>query len=211
MTCENCGARFAADIEYCPVCGTRRDDFVPAPAAPSGMRKREFEEMEKGRFVREDGSLGHTWQTKKQGSPVATIVLFALFVFWDLTGFEGVELAIQLTFSALILLWLIPDIQLRKRNVNFLTSWHIVTMVILGVYLAADTVRLIVFGSASGYLSTAVVAGFFLLSRRTHLRSVPIRTYMGTDAYITQCPFTKKATPPQPAVPDAAKPEEVIL
>jgi len=53
-----------------------------------------------------------------------------------------------------------------------------------------------------------IVTGFFsalfalVLYHLYFTRSVRVRTYMGTDAYITQCPFTRKVTPPTPAVPD---------
>jgi hypothetical protein len=40
-----------------------------------------------------------------------------------------------------------------------------------------------------------------------YLRSVRVRTYMGTDAYIKQSIFFKQVTPPTPAVPDDAPPQ----
>jgi hypothetical protein len=111
---------------------------------------------------------------------------------------------LSLGLTALSWIFLIPGIQLHLRKPKFLTNGHIVFFAkwvvdvgvgCLLVWVDTSVLYRVLFYRA---LSLAV----FFLVRLYFMRSVRVRTYMGTDAYITQCPFTRKVRPPQPAVPD---------
>jgi len=90
------------------------------------------------------------------------------------------------------------------RKTNFLTGRHmmfIAGFLVIPVYLLISGVEAMPDIQLT-LLTLALHVSIFILSRLYYTRSVRVRTYMGTDAYITQCPFTKKVTPPTPAVPD---------
>jgi len=83
--------------------------------------------------------------------------------------------------------------------INFATMGATVGGVFGDPVLEAVTIAGTVFGTAMG---VAWSVGIFLLWRLYFTRSVRVRTFMGTDKYLTECIFTKNVTPPQPAVPD---------
>ena len=157
---------------------------------------------------------------------VSTVIGFAmtplailLFVFLTrMMGELDPELAamftgqiISMTFTmAISLVGSIPAIQLLRRKTNFLTLYHIITIggwAVLPVQLLFLWHQSAAVLSPWGFVSSAaygLVIGIitFILYRMYYTKSVRVRTYMGTDAYITQCPFTRGVAPPVPAVPD---------
>ena len=158
------------------------------------------------------------WLRFFQVNLVLTLISIPIMLINDFIAFTGFELAYQLLGTLLMSISLLPIIQLLKRNPKFLWSYHVTTFVSLAWSIAQIGRGLYIWTSETGLDDNQLVAsvpalvismiafvfgvGFFILWRMYYTRSVRVRTYMGTDAYITQCSFTKNAVPPQPAVPD---------
>ena len=90
-------------------------------------------------------------------------------------------------------------VQLLYCKPAFLTVFHVVALLncVFGLLasLPLEPARIIT------SLLPAILS--LVLFHLYFTRSVRVRTYMGTDAYITHCPFTRKVEPPKPAVPDS--------
>lgn len=94
--------------------------------------------------------------------------------------------------------------QLIRRNPKFLRVYEISVIIMLAGFLVYDF-SLLAIGSPmlmQQLVSTLFAAGVCALWFLYYARSVRVRTYMGSDEYIRQSIFLRKATPPQPAVPD---------
>lgn len=95
--------------------------------------------------------------------------------------------------------------QLLKRKTKFLRVYEISVIIMLVGFLVYDF-TLLATGSPmfmQQLVSTLFAAGICVLWFLYYVRSVRVRTYLGTDEYIKQSIFLRNVTPPQPAVPDA--------
>jgi hypothetical protein len=99
-----------------------------------------------------------------------------------------------------------PFFLLLMRKPQFISVFHITCMA-TSLVREGTTAWQIYTGTQEFRLGVLIYSiifyiVFFLLWRLYYTRSVRVRTYMCTDTYITQCPFTRRVVPPQPAVPD---------
>jgi len=146
---------------------------------------------------------------------ILTLVLTPLILIFDFATFWGVTLVLELISTAMMGLTAVSTIMLLRRNPKFLTVFHVVWFASFAWTIVRTTILIVqqvIYGgeflalftgmfSIWGIIMSVVV---FFLWRMYYTRSVRVRTYMGSDTYVTQCPFTKNVTPPQPAVPDDA-------
>ena len=116
---------------------------------------------------------------------------YSLYFDWPLAAtliFMVARIAIEAIFL----------VQLLYGKPTFLTVFHVMALLncVFGLLasLPLESARIIT------SLLPAILS--LVLFHLYFTRSVRVRTYMGTDAYITQCPFTRKVMPPTPAVPD---------
>ena len=150
---------------------------------------------------------------------VALHLLFAgLKVFGQVTQSASSSIIVLLS-CVFAVLTVLPQICLLMQKTGFLRLYHItviVRFVIIAVQIGSQLYA--IFSDPARSTSTpfaminggALIANIvlpilieFIICRLYFTRSVRVRTYMGTDAYITQCPFTRRIKPPQPAVPDS--------
>jgi len=116
---------------------------------------------------------------------------------------SGLPLAHQLITLVFTSTWMYANIQLLRRRSNFFiisifalyggSLWSLVRFTFTPFSAGLDT------------CSIFLVFGLDTLILLYYIRSVRVRTYMGTDKYITDYKFLKFFTPPQPAVLDAVK------
>ena len=92
-------------------------------------------------------------------------------------------------------------VQLLCRKPAFFTMFHIAAI----LKCVQNPLQSLIMGQEPVRIASRLIASILALVLYylyfTH--SVRVRTYMGTDAYITQCPFSRRVKPPQPAVPDS--------
>jgi len=110
------------------------------------------------------------------------------------------------TLQVAFIMNLVSKGQLLKRNAKFLRTYETMLIVLLVGLLIFDFMLIFLMGPTiilrSLLITVAIVAaaaGFLLYA----VRSVRVRTYMGSDEYIKRSIFTRNVTPPTPAVPDA--------
>ncbi|MDR1734756.1 MAG: hypothetical protein LBR73_07760 [Oscillospiraceae bacterium] len=123
-------------------------------------------------------------------------------------------LAGKLSFTAQFALSLLLQLvyfQLFSRKTAFLKNFHLWYMVGCPLNFVIALLSYFVNGFSVQAVITLVLfavsqAVGFTLMRLYFLKSVRVRTYLGTDAYVTQNPFTKKHQAPAPAVPDPVPP-----
>ncbi|MCL2447027.1 MAG: hypothetical protein FWD06_09710 [Oscillospiraceae bacterium] len=101
---------------------------------------------------------------------------------------------------------LVSMTQLLKRKPKFLRTWNIANTLSLVGHLI-NVITLIATGDISNgfmrqFLTIIFGMGIAVLWNLYCVRSVRVRTYMGSDEYIKQSIFLTRVTPPQPAVPD---------
>jgi hypothetical protein len=152
-------------------------------------------------FTRQDGSIGHPFQKTNY---LPSIILWVLLMLFLMVRELRSSQWISFGDSILLSFFLIPWIQLLLRKPKFLASWHIVFIITAFVEFGLGCLFVWADKSALYFVAFGIAlnAAVFFLMRLYFTRSVRVRTYMGTDAYITQCLFTRKVKPPQPAVPD---------
>jgi len=95
--------------------------------------------------------------------------------------------------------------QLLKRKPNFLRTTEIALLMTTAGLLLFDFILLFTQGFAAfmpQLIATIFAVAASALPLLYYTRSVRVRTYMGSDAYIKQSIFLKQVTPPSPAVPD---------
>lgn len=149
-------------------------------------------------------------------SVVSSIRLFA-------ADKDGITFASTLSSAALYLLATIPLWQLLRRNPKFLRNYHLAVLLVLALdciknFILRWNELVLLFNEArssagSGFVAFLLFALSLLLVLLVNavllvplwvyfLRSVRVRTYLGTEAYF-QTALTKKMKKlPQPAVPD---------
>lgn len=141
---------------------------------------------------------------------------------WDVASFASSMLSNAVTLAGFL-----PIIQLLRRDAKFLQNYHIVFFISLAVSIVSYILPLLSGVDAISYifeeylgigelgpiLYVAFIAAalifsvlWFVIWRTYFTRSVRVRTYMGTDSYMTQCIFCRDEVPPLPAAPDDPPP-----
>jgi len=194
-------------MSACPVCGKPTPRFVSHPAKP-----------------------GYAPGTHQYQKPGGWMLLFQIAIFgqaaWELFSFirngllNGYSFFLnprQLINVASMIFWVVVAVQLLRRQTVFLRNWYIANALSIAaaVYYLIKDLRLVGFDEIAedGFAMFMVVVMLvfalamtmvgFIIHHCYYTRSVRVRTYMGTDAYITRCPVIgKRIRPPKPAVPD---------
>lgn len=125
-----------------------------------------------------------------------------------LFGFQVVSIV---GLAAINVLQLMAAIQIIRRQSNF-STFFILGMLsgclglvcsLLMIGIASAPLPPLAIGLIMVFVAVCLTVGF-VLEILYILKSVRLRTYMGSDEYITKCPFLKWATPRQPAALDDA-------
>jgi len=112
-------------------------------------------------------------------------------------------------------LLIICTVQLCCRKARFLSScqWMVIGSVVfyllilvITIYQWQDSHDTNLLLAPLAYAPTAVGPGLLMLY---YVKSVRVRTYMGSDEYLRLAFFAKKVKGPEPAVPDAAEKIEI--
>jgi hypothetical protein len=217
--CLYCCNEVPDDVQFCTHCGAKLANQTPE----NTPYNRQFDAPP---AFYAGGSQSHPYQ--QLGGVLRLFqVFFWLAVIFLPFGFLGLSIAlfmpdisaemglsrgsivVALISAVFSVAALIPTRQLLKRKPQFFVNYHYVFILSLIVSLLSDFIlqALISHGSPltviRSILTTLVSSAIAYLLYRTYItRSVRVRTYLGTDAYITENPFTKHVTPIQPAVPD---------
>ncbi|MCL2194893.1 MAG: zinc ribbon domain-containing protein [Oscillospiraceae bacterium] len=227
MYCPQCGTQKPPTAAFCPECGLKAPvqpaafQQPPYPQAPyHGMPQQQHP------YQRIGGMLSFLQVIRVLLIIALVLVGIGLAFFslgvWVLSqpymaedlGLYGYEIlsvesiymfAVQmLVFFASSITAVISIKQLLRKSPKFLRTYEIsmlltiagVVLHIFGLFVTENSL----FSSLSllPLLDLAIYALFCLY----FARSVRVRTYMGSDEYISQSLFLRNITPPQPAVPD---------
>jgi len=150
------------------------------------------------------------------GGIISNLILIPIAIVMSFELYEGVTLVLELIGTTLIGLTVVNKILLLRRNPKFLTVFHITWSAIITWAIVCNVIVLRqegtltmgllaiftdgVFFSFWGMVLSVIV---FVMWRIYFICSRRVRTYMGTDTYVTKCPFTSNSTTPMPVVPDA--------
>ena len=223
--CVKCGAELSLKSASCWSCGTEQPADIPhVPFAQTNSHRRPDHPY------RSIGGALKFIRVCTYTVSAIYLLLALLRLFGKIGGRSGFDSSLSEAFVFLVLPF--PLEQLLKRKPNFLRNWHIVWIVSVCYIIVRRALWLYnlsspAFNEAMAEFSSstvtmvknlmyaAVLFGlvgvnvFFFILRSYLIRSVRVRTYMGTDEYITKCPFTRHVTPPKPAVPDAYVGEQI--
>ncbi|MCL2531235.1 MAG: zinc ribbon domain-containing protein [Oscillospiraceae bacterium] len=205
MYCTQCGTQKPPNATYCPECGTAQAAQQPYPQAPYYYGHTQPYPNLKHPYQSIGGVL--RWlQVSLIFSCIFLPILWAFNIFTFVRG-EGDFSTILLNSTSMIsgILTLVCMIMLLRRKPNFLRIYEISCLVMLGGLLLYDVYLLFTMGFAMFIVQlilTLFVVGAMAPWLLYYVRSVRVRTYMGSDAYIKQSIFLKRVTPPVPAVPD---------
>lgn len=210
MNCIKCAAELSQGSASCWSCGTLQPESVQPVQQPHESLRLKTNHFRPQHPYRELGG----WM---QGIQIGLYVMMGLFFLLMVLNFViGTNLLYTslLFFTAAGTSLLTPWGKLVKRQPDVLTNLHrawlwigIIDVLWLAwmIYSMRVQGRPFTMAVVALLLVLVLVGGhiLFAAARAYLLRSVRVRTYMGSDEYITQCRWTKHIIPPQPAVPDA--------
>ena len=228
MFCAHCGTDLP-EGKYCPSCGKQQGSaatpppppvYVPPPSYPLPIYHMPLQQHP---YKRVGGML-----TFLMVLMILAIASTPLVLLMDFINFRGIVLVIELISTVFIALPIVYMAQLLKRDHKFLLNFHIIagasivwTVIrqVIALFQADawtnemmpfvdPTVEFLIQGFSIFLIFFTIVIQvmWFILWRIYFTRSVRVRTFMGSDQYMTECLFTRKITPPQPAVPDEQAP-----
>ncbi len=223
MFCQNCGAAIEPGVKFCPNCGTTCDvqpaaNTAPAaeptvvqPAAPSPAQQSAYAAPAYPQPAAPVGShpyheLGGFLQFLAiMYSYIVPVILIlgAIGVLGKLVGigfFNGkiiANLILTLANSG-ISAWFSIRIgkQIRQKNTSFLETYQQMAIVNVVCSFLITLVGQGFFNAIGTLIGTAL--GCFLLNLY-YVKSVRVRTYMGTDEYLKKSLFNKNTQAPASA------------
>jgi len=222
--CENCGYEMPGDANFCKNCGRGKDaapvaEALYPPPPPAGWTGNSYAPVPAQPYYQ---AMPQTHPYQKIGGwlrffqvmMIISLSLYGLLIPINLLqvmidSMTWAEFAKDTFTNLLSALMMFPTIQLLSRKPSFLMMYHVFFLINL-VSFPLQLIFLHNYSDLDGLTQVftwvfAIIfsVGGFIIYRLYYTRSVRVRTYMGTDEYITKCPFTRGVTPPVPAVPDA--------
>jgi hypothetical protein len=228
MYCPDCGEQNEQGARFCMKCGSdlQRSGETPAPgpAAPSagsapgcGSDVSDPSRMNASPYMHAEhpykklggwlmffvvcyflGALGSLL------SLIPSIGMMSAFGYILPGGIAGLLVFVfVITFGFSIAIGIILPVMIIRRDKRFLFVYHIGSLITIALSLLVTIIlgiALAGYGTGSMLIPSmaGTVAGVIIMTLY-YCKSVRVRTYMGTDAYIKENPFTRNLTPPMPA------------
>ncbi|MCL2194894.1 MAG: zinc ribbon domain-containing protein [Oscillospiraceae bacterium] len=204
MYCPQCGTQKPPHAAFCPECGLK----APVQSAHAYPQVPYYAHQHAMPQHHPYQQIGGVLRWLQVGMIIVIIMVPITFMqsLFDFLASGDIHLIFQFFLSAgTSAFYIVCLAMLLRRKPKFLRMFELYFIVNLGSTVLRNLLwppdpELVIFSSLPVLLTfSVIVVGAWLLY---FVRSVRVRTYMGSDEYIRQSIFLKRVKPPQPAVPD---------
>ena len=232
MICPHCNKIIAEGSETCPFCKAQLT-AAPAPvqgAAVPGAAQAPMPQMPyyapqpltpQQKYQNLGGFLQFVVVVWKYILPIftafylltATVSVVSRFFKLDSISWEGLKPILHSEVTPLLLvanavLYCVVATKIEKRKASFLALWQISGIVLVALSLVST---LVFSGALHAVLSVGIRVSIFLTWNLYFTKSLRVRIYMGSDAYLRASLFNKKTLSPAPERSKSERTKLILL